>query len=180
MKKMILLTIGVLILTGCSLKMTPSDKVEALLNKYVSNDTEIMKELDSYIKEQELTDTQKEKYKDIVKNEYSTMKYDIKDEKIDDETALVTVDITVKDLYKASEEASLYLQENPQEFYTDGEYDKEKFVDYKLKAMEKTKDTVDYTIDFTLTKIKNKWVIDDLNNETLEKIHGIYNYEVAK
>ena len=160
--------------------MTPSDKVEALLNKYVSNDTEIMKELDSYIKEQELTDTQKEKYKDIVKNEYSTMKYDIKDEKIDDETALVTVDITVKDLYKASEEASLYLQENPQEFYTDGEYDKEKFVDYKLKAMEKAKDTVDYTIDFTLTKIKNKWVIDDLNNETLEKIHGIYNYEVAK
>ena len=108
------------------------------------------------------------------------MKYDIKDEKIDDETALVTVDITVKDLYKASEEASLYLQENPQEFYTDGEYDKEKFVDYKLKAMEKAKDTVDYTIDFTLTKIKNKWVIDDLNNETLEKIHGIYNYEVAK
>lgn len=180
MKKIILLTIGVLILTGCSFKMTPSDKVEALLNKYISNDADIMKELDSYIDEQELNDTQKEKYKEIVKNEYSTMKYNIKSEKKDNETAVVTVDITVKDLYKASENASLYLQENPQEFYTDGEYDKVKFIDYKLKTMEKAKDTVDYTIDFTLTKIKNKWVIDELNHETLEKIHGIYNYDVAK
>ena len=37
-------------------------------------------------------------------------------------------------------------------------------------------DTVDYTIDFTLTKIDNKWEVNDLTTEQLEKIHGVYKY----
>ena len=32
-------------------------------------------------------------------------------------------------------------------------------------------------ITFNLSKKKNKWVIDEMDKDTLEKIHGIYNYE---
>ena len=59
---------------------------------------------------------------------------------------------------------------------TDGEYDESKFIDYKLKELDKVNDTVDYTIDFTLTKVNNDWVVNELTNEQLEKIHGVYEY----
>jgi hypothetical protein len=43
--------------------------------------------------------------------------------------------------------------------------------------MEKSTDTVTYTIYINLTKEDDSWVIDDLDDATLKKIHGIYNYE---
>ena len=59
---------------------------------------------------------------------------------------------------------------------TDGEYDEGLFTDYKLEQLDKVNDTVDYTIDFTLTKVDNEWVVNELTNEQLEKIHGVYEY----
>ena len=80
-------------------------------------------------------------------------------------------------MYKTSSETEKYLENNPSEFYTDGVYDSSKFIDYRLEQMSKTKETIDYDITFNLSKKKNRWVIDEMDNETLEKIHGIYNYE---
>ena len=31
-------------------------------------------------------------------------------------------------------------------------------------------------IDFNLTKVDNNWVVNELTNEQLEKIHGVYEY----
>lgn len=53
-------------------------------------------------------------------------------------------------------------------------YDENKFMDYKISAMEKVKDTVKYTIEFTLTKTNNEWQLDPLSNTDIEKLHGIY------
>lgn len=175
--KKLLLFISIFLLTGCLFNMTPSEKVEGLLNDYIKNDSAIMKELDSYIKNEDLNEKQQKKYKEIVKDEYSSIKYEIKKEKINGEKATVDVAITVKDLYKASKETESYLENNPSKFYTDGVYDSSKFIDYRLEEMSKTKDTIDYDITFNLSKKKNKWVIDEMDKDTLEKIHGIYNYE---
>ena len=167
----------VTVLSGCMGSMGPSEKTEEMLNRYIKNDQSIMDELDEYIGKQDLTEEQKERYKDIIKNEYSSIKYEIKNETIDGDAATVEVSIEVKDLYKASNVAEDYLIEHPTEFYTDGVYDASKFVDYKLGVMEKSTDTVTYTIYVNLIKKDNIWTIEELDDTTLEKIHGIYNYE---
>ena len=180
MKKIIRLTCLVLsafLLVGCFGTMGPSERVEDMLNKYIKNDQDIMDELDTYIDKQDLTDEQKDRYKDIIKDEYSKIKYEIKDETIDGDAATVEVSIEVKDLYKATNTAENYLLDHPTEFYTNGIYDANKYIDYKLKTMEESTDTVTYTIYINLIKVDNVWTIEDLDDTTLEKIHGIYNYE---
>ena len=80
------------------------------------------------------------------------------------------------DYYNAEKDANEYLTNNPDEFKTEGVYDNSMFTDYKLKMLKDVTDTVDYTIDFTLTKVDNEWIVNDLTNEQLEKIHGVYAY----
>ena len=80
----------------------------------------------------ELDDDQKGTYKEILKKQYSDMKYEITDEKYDGDNAVVTVKLTVYDLYKVQKDADKHLADNPDE---------------------------------------------QLSNESLQKIHGIYNYE---
>ena len=178
MKKKVLIIIGVLLLTGCMFRMTPSEKVEEFLNSYIKNDKEIIKELDNLVERTQMTSKQQERYKKIVRNEYSTIKYEIKKETVNKEgtKAKVKVDITVKDLYAPNLKATKELDSNPQKFYTDGLYDESKYMDYILDLLEKAKDTKNYTITINLTKESNKWQIDELDNDTLSKIHGIYAY----
>ena len=162
--------------TACSLGSTPTSSVEKLLSMYNTNDEEIIVELDDYVNESDLTDEQSEKYKNIYLKQFKDMKYEIKEEKIDGDTATVTAQITVYDYYNAEKEANEYLTNNPDEFKTNDKYDESLFTDYKLEQLDKVNETVDYTIDFTLTKVDNEWVVNDLTNEQLEKIHGVYEY----
>ena len=178
MKKIpfILLSILFLLFTACSMYNTPTSSVEELLSKYKTNDEEILVELDDYVNDSDLTNEQSKKYKDVYLKQFNDMKYIVKDEKIDGDTATVTVQITVYDYYSAEKEANEYLNSNPDEFKTNGEYDKSLFTDYKLKKYSEINETVDYTIEFTLTKIDNTWEVNDLSHEQLEKIHGVYAY----
>lgn len=166
-------------LTGCMGAMTPSEKVENLMNRYIKNDQDIVTELDTYIKEQNLTYEQKERYKKIILNEYATIEYKVKNESIVDDEAKVEVDIVVKDLYKASKDAGDYLVDHVKEFYENDVYDENKFIDYKLETMEKSEKKKDYTIYIDLVKKEGNWIIEEIDEETLEKIHGIYDYEPA-
>ena len=72
--------------------------------------------------------------------------------------------------------AEKYLEENNKEFLKEGstDIDTSKFWDYKLDKMFSTKDRTTYVIDFTLTKIDDKWVLDDLLEADRQKIHGLY------
>lgn len=176
-KKFLLLVICILLLTtACSLGNTPTSAVERLMSKYNTNDEEILVELDDYVNESNLTDEQSSKYKDVYLKQFKDMKYEIKEEKIDGDTATVTTQITVYDYYNAEQKANDYLTNNPDKFMTDDVYDESLFTDYKLEQLDKVNDTVDYTIDFTLTKVDNEWVVNDLTTEQLEKIHGVYEY----
>lgn len=165
------------LLVGCKNTMSPSEKTEEFLNRYIKNDSVIVSELDTYLSKQGLSNEQREKYRSIILEEYATLKYSIKDESIDDDKASVKTIIEVKDLYKASKNAEEYLILHPEEFYTDDAYDKDKFNDYKLDVMAKSDIKIEYQLNIKLSKKDSTWVIDELDNETLEKIHGIYNYE---
>lgn len=165
-----------LITSACSLGSTPTSAVERLLVKYNNQDEEIVVELDDYINDSKLTEEQNSKYKSIYLRQFKDMKYEIKEEKIDGDNATVTVQITVYDYYTVNKNVSEYLQKNPDEFKKDEEYDESLFNDYKLKELEKTNETVDYTIDFSLSKVDNEWQINELTTEQLEKIHGVYQY----
>ena len=53
-------------------------------------------------------------------------------------------------------------------------YDSKKVLEYKIDKLTNAKDRVTYTVVFNLTKVDNEWKVDNLSNEDLEKIHGIY------
>lgn len=167
----------ILVLTGCMSNVSPKEKVEKFLNAYIQNDSDIILELEEYLDKQDLTNEQRSRYKEIIKDEYSTLKYNIKKETIDGNNATVEVEITVKDLYAASSQAENNLLENPIDFYVDGSYSKEKFINHKLDIMETTKETTTYPIEFNLEKNDGAWHLKEIDQEVLEKIHGIYNYD---
>lgn len=51
-----------------------------------------------------------------------------------------------------------------------------KFVEYRLGKLKDAKDRVKYTIDFTLTKVDDVWTLNDIDDTTRQKIHGLYEH----
>lgn len=178
-KKILLIITGILLFTsGCMSSNTPTSKVEALFSKYNNNDEVIVTELRDYLDGNDLDEERQEKYESIYLKQFSDLKYEIKEEEIDGDTAEVTAQISVYDFYKSETDANAYLTENRDEFYDEeGIYDKDAFEAYKLKQLKSTTDRIDYTIEFTLTKVDGEWQIDNLTDEQLQKIHGVYAYE---
>lgn len=51
-----------------------------------------------------------------------------------------------------------------------------KYVEYRLGKLKDAKDRVKYTIDFTLTKVDDVWTLNDIDDITRQKIHGLYEH----
>ena len=167
MKKILSLFIFLLLLVGCSLANSPTSKVEDLLTKYQTLDKDIKTGIDEVINEETLTSEQKDRYRNLIEKQYKNLAYQIKDERIDGDTATITTEIEVLDYKKAINEAvSKYQDRN--------DYTVEEYNNSKLDSLEKTKEKVKYTIDFSLTKIENEWKLDDLLEIDRQKIHGLY------
>lgn len=179
MKKTIYAVIGILFmlcLTGCgdSAKMA----VEKYLDLYTSLDSEVVKDMNNIVTEENLTEKQKEKYEAIFKKQYSDLTYEITSEEYDGDEATIKAKIKVYDLYKVQKEASVYLANHEDEFNDEnGEYDVIRYLDYKLDQMKMMTERIEYTIDFYVVKTSDGWVVSSLSNSDLEKIHGVYNYE---
>ena len=181
MKKILACFALLILLTGCEmidkLDNTPTKKVEAFLNKYQTLDEDVLDSLDFVVAEENSFNTeQRDKYRDIIKTNYQKMSYKIKEEEIDGDTAVVTAQIEVIDYSKVLSEAESYRMENESEFMTDDEYDESKFIDYSLDRLKEAKEKVKYTIDLTLTKVDDTWILDDLTKENEAKLNGVYNY----
>ena len=58
-----------------------------------------------------------------------------------------------------------------------GVYSENKFNTYRLNEMIKTNDKVSYELDFYLNKVNDEWIIESPDRVSLEKIHGLYNYD---
>ena len=106
-----------------------------------------------------------ELYKKLLEDQYRNLTYEIKNEKIDGDHAIVTVQIEVIDYKKSISDLT----------YDSTKYTKESYDDAKLDLLEKAKDKVTYTLELGVTKDKNNnWRLDSLSNADIKKIQGMY------
>lgn len=195
--KILLAFISLFLMVGCGNMMnTPTKKVEEFLSKYQTLDKDVLDQLDDVIDDNEsFTDEQRDKYHELMKNQYKNLSYKIKDETEDGDNATVIAEIEVLDYGKAISMADAYLATHREEFLldtntpndnnddttkdnntaaTDTVIDKVKYLTYKIKQMASTKDKVTYTINFNLTKDDGKWKLNDLSDIDILKLHGLY------
>ena len=178
-KGFIIILTAVFLLTGCgALNNTPTKQVEMMLADYQTLNQDVLDDLDRVVeKETALQGEQKEEYRELMKKHYKDLIYNVKEEKIDGDEAIVTVEIDVKDYTKVLSSANNYLNEHPEEFKdATGNYDETKFMAYRLEKLKETKDRVKYTMEIGVTKKDERWVVNDLTEEQEQKLHGIYQY----
>lgn len=181
MKKIIAIIAVLILIVGCDLSEmnnTPIKKVEEFFNKFQALDKEVLNDLDKIVAEEERFNTkQRNEYREIMKKHYQHLRYNIKEEEVNGDKANVTVELEVTDYSKVLQDAELHLQEKPEEFQNnDGEFDPEKYMDYRLDKLKEAEDEVKYTLNLKVTKVDNKWIMDPISAMDEEKIHGIYLY----
>lgn len=177
MKKILLVLIGIFILSACSFTSSPSTKAEEYLSRYTSLNEDVLQDLETTTSSENLSTANKDVYKEVLKRQYQNIKYTVKDEEINGDKATVTMKITVYDLYKADKASLDYLNLHNDEFYVNGIINQDKYDTYKVNNMLNTNETVDYEIEMYLNKENGTWIVQDVDNQTLSKIHGLYNYE---
>ncbi len=177
--RILLLIICGILLTGCMGNMTAKEAVSDYLEMYVTLDSNVIEQLDDFVEHENLSNEQKEVYKEVLKKQYSTLTYTIDGETYQDDIAYIKTNINVNNLYDVQKESLEYFNQHTDEFNdNDGNYDKSKFLDYKLQEMNNANRRISYEIEFKVVKNDNNWEVSQLSNDDLEKIHGIYNYEV--
>ena len=81
------------------------------------------------------------------------------------------------DYNKAITASEDYLVSHQDEFVDEGNIiNTKKYNDYKLNNIKDMKDRIKYTINFTLSKMDEEWIVDDLTDTERMKIHGLYAY----
>ena len=153
MKKIIILLLISIFLVGCETSFnTPTSKVESFLHKYQMLDKNVLLDLDNVLsKDKTLSKTQRKEYKELLKKQYQNLSYKIKSEDIENNIAIVEVEIEVLD-YNIKEDD----------------------IDKKLEKLKSVEDKKRYELTFYLTKEKGIWEIDNLNDDDYKKINGIY------
>ena len=178
MKKIIIILLTI-ILCACSLTNSPSLKVKEYLDNFNNLDENVIEDMESAIIKENLSSSNTSIYREVLTKQYKDLKYEIVDEKINDDKSEVKVKVTVYDLYNSRVESENYMNENQSEFFNEENiFDEEKYMKYKLDEMLKTKNTITHDITFNLTKINDEWKIDNIDREVLEKIHGLYDYNL--
>lgn len=172
----ILSVLFILLLSGCGTN-TPKEKVKEFLSRYTSISEDVETNIETSVAKEGLSTTNQNKYKEVLKRQYTNLKYEIKDETTDGDAAVVRVHITVYDLYKSAIQSLDYLNNNNELFYNDDVFNQESYDSYRIDQMLNTKEIIEYDIDFYLTKENGTWIVQNPDNTTQEKIHGLYDYE---
>ena len=178
--KKIIIVIMVSALCACNMIGTPTMKVQEYLTDFNNLNEDVTKDMESKIMDENLSSDNKDIYREILKRQYKDLKYEIVEEKIEENTAKVKVKITTYDLYNTTLETENYMIENQESFLNEENiFDEERYMKYKLDEMLKTKNTITHDITFNLTKVNDEWEINNIDRETLEKIHGLYDYNLG-
>lgn len=178
MKKILLTVIVVLFfITGCmETTSTPTRRVEDFMMKYQGLDSEVLNQLDRVVSnDSTMNDDQKKDYTTLMKKQYQNLSYKIKDEKIENDTAIVTVEVEVYDYRSALNNAETYYASNKDEFKDENNnIDNSKYMDYKITEMKKVTDKKKYEIVFTLFRENDDWKMEDITDSDRQKLHGVY------
>ena len=164
-RKILLFLIPLLFLVGCEMSNTPKAKIENLMMKYQKLDGDISSGINNILDEQTMTDTQKDRYRNLIEKQYKNLSYEIKNETIDGDNATVTVEIEVIDYKRAINDL----------LFDSSIYTKETYDDEKLNRLENAIDKVTYSLDISLSKDEEgTWKINALTNEDIKKIQGLF------
>lgn len=164
MKNKMLIIVILLIgfITGCELNNVPTSKVEKQLSKYQMLDDDITIVYTDLSTDVNIKNQYKERYEELIREQYKNLSYEIKEEVIDGEVATVTTQIEVKDYQKVFDT------------YNKNNLAVEEYHEQILESLEKIKDKVTYTIDFTVIKDeKGNWNLQPLDQVGKQKILGI-------
>lgn len=163
MKKILIITLLISVfLLGCEKMMeTPTSKVENFLGRYQRLDKDVLKELNNIIEdEQDMTEEEKLEYKKLLEKQYQNLSYKIKKEIIAKDTATVDVEIEVLDYKNAINKSEKECEKD--------------LIQCKLKEMKNINNKTKYDLTFTLNQEEGKWVIENLNETAVKKLHGLY------
>ena len=147
-------------LLGCELNNTPTSKVEAFLSNYqlLDNSIYLDDKINLFTNNKNLTDDITNGYKKIIERQYSALSYDVKDETIDGDNAVVEVQIEVFD----------YV--NTLGSRIDDLSDVE-----KINLLEKANIRSNYTIMFNVNKNNNgDWELLPIGSSDDLKLLGLY------
>lgn len=176
MKKVMILFMMIMSLFGCNLSNTPKSEVEEYLDSFNNLTDEVLLDVDNSVTQEDLSDENKEIYKKVLLRQYENMKYEIKDESIDGNNAVVKASIVVYDYYKTESSANTYMNEHVSEFNDiNGMFDNNIYNSFRLGELLKTSDTTTYEVTFNLKKDSNgNWILENPSEETIKKLNGFY------
>lgn len=178
MKKILLLIIAVLVFTGCSCSLddtNPEEAVDTFFEKYRNKDEGVITQLIDTITNEELMDDQKEDYRSLMEKQYDQFAYVVQDIEVSEDNATATVELTVLDYKSAALKAEEELKNNPEKFNDEsGNFSEQKYMDYKIEEMTNVTDTTTHTIEILLTKEAGMWKVEQLSDEDISKLHGLY------
>lgn len=146
---------------------TPIDMTKAYMDRFKNLDSEVVSKI-SYPYSDNLSDSQKKKYEEIIKSQYLSLNYEIVDENIGEIDAIVRVQFSVLDYASSYDRATSYLS-----LYEKDKSEKE-VIDYKISEMENTKEKIEYTIEFAYYNLDGEWHMSDLSPADLRKIAGTF------
>ena len=163
MKKGLML-LTVLFLSACSLTMnaTPKQTVSAFLDKYKNQDESVLAQLDETINSEYTNEDYRKRYRTLMTNQYKHLEYEITDEVIENDNAVVQAQITVYDYASAINNANNYLNTNPNEFMIE-----DKTTINENDADDET--TKDQNTNNSLDSNNRKNSINDMNNYDNDK-----------
>lgn len=187
LKKIFIVFLGLFLLVGCTATdNTPSSKVEEFMDKYQRLDDEVLTQLDLTLdSDTEMNADQKKDYRSLMEKQYQNLSYKITDEKVEDDTATVDVEIEVFDYQTSITKSKEYYETHSDEFKSkeddnvtpddDNNADLKDYIEYKISEMKNVTDKATYTMTFNLTKDENnEWVLDDITDADRQKLHGLY------
>ena len=163
MKKLFLIIFSFTMLVGCTLGNTPTSRVEDMLTNYqmVTNNIDISY---TYLTDDiNLNQDIRDDYEEAIKKQYKNLSYEVKEEVIDGDNAIVTIEIEVMNYKNAIDK------------YNKASYEIDEYHELVLEQIKNSKEMITYTLDISLTKDNNDtWNVDTLTEENRNKLLGIY------
>jgi len=178
--KYILLMILLLVSTACG--KTEDDLAVIAVKEYLATYQELSETtvgpLTFLIDVNEEWDiSNKEIYIEAIKRQYEDLTYKIETVNKYSNTAIASVTITVYDLNATKEEFEYYVENeaDPYDFYDANEgFNESVYYQVMFTRMLNEEDRVSYNIVLELVESNGKWEVRQPNDETMEKIQGLY------
>ncbi len=162
----VLVLLGKLILSKTTTE-TPIVLTKQFMSQYQKATDKVMKDV-KYPYDDELTDVQLAKFKELVKSQYLSLDYEIVDKNIGEIDAIIKVEFEVLDYASSYEKANSYLS------LYEKDMSEEKKNDYRLKQMQNTQEKIKYGLEFSFYKLDGEWKMLEVTKSDLSKLAGTY------